>query len=51
MENEEKRMIGSYQVENSIYLGNKEVVFGVDKNEQYPFIKPFYDILLIRSLG
>lgn len=38
MENEEKRMIGSYLVENSIHLGNKEVVFGVDKNEQYPFM-------------
>ena len=35
---EEKCMIGSYLVENSIHLGNKEVVFGVDKNEQYPFM-------------
>lgn len=35
---EEKRMIGSYEVENSIHLGDKEVVLGVDKNEQYPFM-------------
>lgn len=36
--NEEKRMIGSYEVEHSIHLGDKEVVLGVDKKEQYPFM-------------
>ena len=35
---EEKRMIGSYEVEHSIHLGDKEVVLGVDKKEQYPFM-------------
>lgn len=33
---DEKRMIGSYEVEHSIHLGDKEVILGVDKKEQYP---------------
>ena len=35
---EEKRMIGSYEVEHSIHLGDKEVILGVDKKEPYPFM-------------
>jgi hypothetical protein len=35
---DEKRMIGSYEVEKSIHIGNKEVVFGVNKKEKYPFM-------------
>lgn len=35
---EEKRMIGSYEVEHSIHLGDKEVILGVDKKELYPFM-------------
>ena len=38
MENEEKRMIGSYAVTQSIHIGKKEVVFGVDLKEEYPFL-------------
>ena len=38
MENEEKRMIESYEVEQSIHIGTKEVVFGVDKKSEYPFL-------------
>ena len=38
MENEEKRMIDSYEVEQSIHIGTKEVVFGVDKKSEYPFL-------------
>ena len=34
MENEEKRMIESYEVEQSIHIGTKEVVFGVDKKSE-----------------
>ncbi len=33
MENEEKRMISSYEVTQSIHIGKKEVVFGVDLKE------------------
>lgn len=40
---DEKRMIGSYVVEQSIYIGSKEVVFGVDKNESYPFMVCYCD--------
>lgn len=36
--NEEKRMLGNYEITQSIYIGDKEVVFGVDKAEQYPFL-------------
>ena len=28
-----KRMLGNYEVVNSIYIGDKEVVFGVDKSD------------------
>lgn len=38
MENEEKRMISSYEVMQSIHIGKKEVVFGVDLKEEYPFL-------------
>lgn len=38
MENEEKRMISSYEVTQSIHIGKKEVAFGVDLKEQYPFL-------------
>lgn len=37
MENEEKRIISSYEVTQSIHIGKKEVVFGVDLKEEYPF--------------
>ena len=40
---DEKRMLGSYAVEQSIYIGNKEVVFSVDKNEPYPFMVCYCD--------
>ena len=36
--NEEKRMISTYEVTQSIHIGKKEVVFGVDEKEQYPFL-------------
>lgn len=38
MENEEKRMISSYEVIQSIHIGKKEVVFGVDEKEESPFL-------------
>lgn len=31
MENEEKRMLGDYEVKQSIHIGKKEVVFGVNE--------------------
>ena len=34
----EKRMVGNYEVEQSIHIGSKEVVLGVDKKDQYPFV-------------
>lgn len=34
----EKRMAGSYEIEQSIYIGEKEVLFGVNKAEEYPFM-------------
>lgn len=38
MENEEKRMLGGYEVRQSIHIGKKEVVFGVNEADQYPFM-------------
>lgn len=36
--NEEKRKLGDYEIIQSIYIGDKEVVFGVDKKDPYPFM-------------
>ncbi len=38
MENEEKRIIGSYEVTQSIHIGKKEVVFGINEKEEYSFL-------------
>ena len=38
MKNEEKRMIGTYEITQSIHIGRKEVVFGIDEKEEYPFL-------------
>ena len=38
MENEEKRMLGDYEVRQSIHIGKKEVVFGVNEADQYSFM-------------
>ena len=44
MENEEKRMISSYEVIQSIHIGKKEVVFGIDEKEEYPFLVVVFQI-------
>ena len=36
-------MLGNYEVVNSIYIGDKEVVFGVDKSDKYPFLVSYCD--------
>lgn len=36
--NKEKRYIDCYKVEQNIHIGSKEVVFGVNKKEEYPFM-------------
>lgn len=38
MENEEKRMLGDYEVKQSIHIGKKEVVFGVNEADKFPFM-------------
>ena len=40
---EEKRMLGNYEVTQSIYVGDKEVVLAVDKKEQYLFLVCYCD--------
>ncbi|MDD4808079.1 MAG: hypothetical protein PHU30_06270 [Oscillospiraceae bacterium] len=35
---EEKRMIENYEVRHSIFLGNREIVFGIDKNAPLPYL-------------
>ena len=32
----EKRMAGSYEIEQSIYIGEKEVLFGVNEKSNPP---------------
>lgn len=34
----EKRMIDTYVIEQSIFIGDKEVLFGVDKAKEYPYM-------------
>lgn len=40
---EEKRMVGSYEVEQGIFIGKKEVLFGVSQKEEYPFMVCYCD--------
>lgn len=40
---DEKRRLGNYEITQSVYIGDKEVVFGVDKVEQYPFLVCYCD--------
>ena len=40
---EEKRMVGSYEVEQSVFIGEKEVLFGVSQKEEYPFMVCYCD--------
>ncbi len=35
---DEKRMIGEYEVKQSIHIGEKEVIFGAGNTNQYPFM-------------
>ena len=39
----EKRKLGDYEIIQSIYIGDKEVVFGVNKKDPYPFMVCCYD--------
>lgn len=40
---DEKRMLDSFIIEQSIFIGSKEVVFGVDKTRDYPFMVCYCD--------
>ena len=35
---DEKRMLDTYVIEQSIFMGSQEVVFGVDKTQELPFM-------------
>ena len=39
----EKRMLGNYEITQSIYIGDKEVVFGVDTKDPHPFMVCYCD--------
>ena len=34
----EKRMMTTYAIEQSLFIGNSEVLFGVDKSKEYPYM-------------
>ena len=38
MENGDKRTVGPYEVTHSIHIGRKEVLFGINEKEEYPFL-------------
>lgn len=40
---EEKRKLGDYEIIQSIYIGDKEVVFSVDKKDTHPFMVCYCD--------
>lgn len=37
-ENDKKRTVDSYEVEQSIFIGDREVLFGVDLKNKFPFM-------------
>lgn len=39
----EKRMLGNYEITQSIYIGDKKVVFGVDTKDPHPFMVCYCD--------
>ena len=39
----EKRMLGNYEITQSIYIGDREVVFGVDTKDPHPFMVCYCD--------
>lgn len=40
---EKPRMLGNYTIEQNIYIGDKEVIFGTDHQEAYPFMVCYCD--------
>lgn len=40
---EKTRMLGNYTIEQSIYIGDREVIFGTDHREAYPFMVCYCD--------
>ncbi|MDL2249633.1 hypothetical protein LJC51_03135 [Lachnospiraceae bacterium OttesenSCG-928-J05] len=40
---DEKRMMDTYEIQQSIFIGDKEVLFGVDKSKEYPFMVCYCD--------
>lgn len=41
--NDEKRMAGSYEITQSIRVGEKEIVFGVDEKSEHPYFCAYYE--------
>ena len=39
----EKRVLGNYEITQSIYIGDKEVMFGVDTKDPHPFMVCYCD--------
>ena len=46
-EKEEKRMAGNYEITNSIHIGGKEIVFGVDETAPQPYFCAYYAEMLV----
>lgn len=40
--NDEKRMARDYEITQAIQIGEKEIVFGVDENNEYPYLCAYY---------
>lgn len=50
-ENDKKRMIDSYEAEQRIFIGEREVLFGVDLKDKFPFMVCYYSYDNPLSIG
>lgn len=41
--NNEKRMANNYEITQSIRVGEKEIVFGIDEGGEYPYLCAYYE--------
>ena len=41
--NNKKRMAGNYEITQSIRVGEKEIVFGVDEKDEHPYFCAYYE--------
>ena len=41
-EEEQKRMVETYEITQAIWIGDREILFGVDEKQELPYFCGFY---------